>query len=338
MRSGRVRRRELIALLGGAAAWPLAARAQAPAASGLPAGPGLRLGYLWIGAEGSDGHTLRGIRQGLTELGLVDGRNVVFDARYADGRPERLRGLVEELVGLGVAVLIIPGAVATRATAAVTKTVPIVSVSADPVGAGLAQSLARPGGNVTGMTVMAGDRFVEKWLSLLKDVAPGLTRAGLLYNPTNFANAGMPPIARTAGQTLNVEVVPTPVSEVAALPAALAAIDAAKAQGLVVTDDALLLSRRAEVIAFAEKTRLPPIYGFREYPEAGGLMSYGTDIFDVWRRAIAYVGKILKGATPAELPIEQPTKFELVINLKTAKAFGLELRPNLLALADDVIE
>jgi putative tryptophan/tyrosine transport system substrate-binding protein len=337
-----MKRREFITLLGGTAAtsvsWPLTARAQTPAGSTLATHPSIRLGYIWIGAEGSDGENLRGIRQGLAEIGLVDGRNIVFEARYADGRPERLRGLVEELVRLNVAVLLIPGAVATRATAEITKTVPIVSVSADPVAAGVAQSLARPGGNVTGMTVMAGDRFVEKWLALLKDITPGLKRAGLLYNPTNIANAGMPPIARTAGQTLNVEVVATPVSEIASLPAALAAIDAANVQGLVVSDDALLLSRRAELIAFAEKARLPAVYAWREYPVAGGLMSYGTNIFDVWRRAGAYVNKILKGATPAELPIEQPTKFEFIINLRTARALGIEVPPGLLAITDEVIE
>ena len=191
---------------------------------------------------------------------------------------------------------------------------------------------------MTGMTVMAGDRFVEKWLSLLKDVVPGLDRAGLLYNPSNLTNASMPRIARTAGQTLNIEVVSTPLSEVATLPAALAAVDAARVQGLVVSDDALLLSRRAELLAFAEKARLPAVYGWREYAEAGGLMSYGTNIFEVWRRACAYVDKILKGAAPAELPIEQPTKFELVINLKTAKALGLAIPDKLLALTDGVID
>jgi putative tryptophan/tyrosine transport system substrate-binding protein len=334
-----VKRREFVTLLGGAAAvWPITATGQTPATPMQPGNPTVRLGYIWIGAEGSDGETLRGIRQGLADVGLVDGRNIAFEPRYAEGRPERIRGLVEDLLKLKVAVLLVPGMVATRAIGEITKTVPIVSVSADPIAAGVARSLARPGGNVTGMTVMAGDRFVEKWLSLLKDVVPGLDRAALLYNPSNLTNAGMPRVARTAGQTLNVEVVATPLSDTAALPAALAAIDAAKVQGLLISDDALLLSRRVELLAFAEKGRLPAVYGWREYVEAGGLMSYGTNIFEVWRRAGSYVEKILKGATPAELPIEQPTKFELVVNLKTAKTLGLAIPDKLLALADEVIE
>jgi putative ABC transport system substrate-binding protein len=333
-----MKRREFITLLGAAAAWPITATGQTPAAPMQPANPTVRLGYIWIGAEGSDGETLRGIRQGLADVGLVDGRTITFEARYAEGRPERFRGLVEDLLRLNVTVLLVPGMVATLAVDGITKTVPIVSVSADPVAAGVAQSLARPGGNVTGMTVMAGDRFVEKWLSLLKEVVPGLDRAGLLYNPSNLTNASMPRIARAAGQTLNIEVVATPLSEVGALPATLAAVDAAKVQGLIISDDALLLSRRAELLAFAEKARLPAVYGWREYAEAGGLISYGTDIFEVWRRAGAYVDKILKGAAPAELPIEQPTKFELVINQKTAKALGLAIPDKLLALADAVIE
>jgi putative tryptophan/tyrosine transport system substrate-binding protein len=334
----KVTRRKFITLLGTAAAWPFAAAAQTAAPTTQGAGPNVRLGYIWIGAEGSDGETLRGIRQGLADVGLLDGRTMAFEARYAEGRPERLRGLVEDLLKLNVAIFIVPGVVATRAIAEINKTIPMVSVSADLVGAGVAQSLARPGGNVTGLTVFSGDRFVEKWLALLKDVAPGLDRAGLIYNPSNFTNASMPRIAATAGQTLNVEVVATPVSDVTALPAALAAIDAAKVQGLVVSDDALLLSRKADLIAFAEKARLPSVYGWREYTEAVGLMSYGTNIFDVWRRAGPYVDKILKGAQPGDLPIEQPTKFDLMINLKTAKALGLTIPDKLLALADEVID
>jgi putative tryptophan/tyrosine transport system substrate-binding protein len=333
-----VRRREFIALLGGASAWPLAAIGQTPPAPVQPANSTVRLGYIWIGAEGSDGETLRGIRQGLADVGLIEGRTIVFEARYANGRPERLRALFEELLRLNVAVVLVPGVVATRAIGEINKTVPIVSVTADPIMAGVAQSLARPGGNVTGMTVFAGDRFVEKWLSLLKDVVPGLGRAGLIYNPTNLTNASMPRVARTAGQMLNVDVVARPVTEVTALPTALAEIDASKVQGLIVSDDALLLSMRGELLAFAEKARLPAVYGWREYVQAGGLMSYGTDIFDVWRRAGAYVDKILKGAAPAELPIEQPSKFELVINVRTAKMLGLTLPDKLLAIADEVIE
>jgi putative tryptophan/tyrosine transport system substrate-binding protein len=331
-----MKRREFITLLGGAAAaWPIRAAAQTPPARSQP---GVRLGYIWIGAQGSDGETLRGIRQGLADIGLIDGRTMTFEARYAEGRPERLPELAEDLLRRNVALLIVPGMVATRATAEVVKTVPIVSATADPIAIGVAQSLARPCDNVTGLAVMAGDRLVEKWLSLLKDIAPGLTRAGLIYNPRNATNAEMPRIAGIAGGALNIDVVAMPVSEAAAVSAALMAFAAAKVQGLVVSDDALLVSRRAELIAFAEQARLPAVYAWREYCEAGGLMSYGTDIFDVWRRAGPYVDKILKGARPADLPIEQPTKFQLSINLKTAKAQGLTIPDKLLALADEVIE
>ena len=328
-------RREVIRLLGAAAAWPIRVAAQTPPA---PSQSDVRLGYIWIGAQGSDGETLRGIRQGLADIGLIDGRTMTFEARYAEGRPERLPELAEDLLRRNVALLIVPGMVATRAIAGVVKTVPIVSATSDPIAIGVAQSLARPGGNVTGLAVMAGDRLVEKWLSLLKDIAPGLTRAGLVYNPRNATNAEMPRIAGMAGGTLNIDVVAMPVSEAAAVSAALTALTAAKVQGLVVSDDALLVSRRSELIAFAEQARLPAVYAWREYCEAGGLMSYGTDIFDVWRRASPYVEKILKGARPADLPIEQPTKFQLSINLKTAKAQGLTIPDKLLALADEVIE
>jgi putative ABC transport system substrate-binding protein len=215
------------------------------------------------------------------------------------------------------------------------------------------------------MTIMAGDRFVEKWLALLKDIAPGLKRAGLLYNPTNIANAGMPPIARTAGQTINLEIVATPVSEIAALPAALAAIDAANVQGLVVSDDALLLSRRAELIAtlgrerpdalfvapdpffvarrvqlatLAARHAIPASFSSRDIVEAGGLMSYGTDIIEAYRQAGVYTGRVLKGAKPADLPVTQASKFELIINTQVALMLGLTVPTSLLAIADEVIE
>lgn len=316
--------------LGGAAVWPLTGRAQ-------PAGDPVRLGYLWIGPAGSDRLTLLGIRQGLAEVGLVEGRNLRIEARYADSRPERLRGLAEELVRLGVAMLLVPGVVATRAARAATATMPIVSASSDPVANGFAQSLARPGGNVTGMAVMAGDRLVEKWIELLKETVPALKRAAFIYNPANI-NAAIPEIANRAGRSIGVDVVSVPLANADGLNAALTAVEKSVAGGMIISDDALLTTLRAQFVAFAAKRRIPAIYGQREYAEAGGLMSYASNIFEVWRRAGVYVQKILKGASPADLAIEQPTRFELLINLKTARALGIKVPQLILLRADEVIE
>lgn len=296
----------------------------------------VRLGYLWVGEEDSDGETLLGIRQGLADVGLMEGRNLVIERRYAGGRPERLSDLVRELLRLDVAVLLVPGALATQAARSATETIPIVSVTNDPVALGFAQSLARPGGNLTGMAITASDRLLEKWIELLKDVAPALRRAALLYDPRPAP--AIERVAQEAGAAIGAEIVPFRVTDAEGLRAALAAIEQARPDGLLVSNDALLLSSRSALVAFARDRKLPAVYGQREYVDTGGLMSYSTSIYDVWRRAGSFVDKILKGNKPSEMPIERPTKFDLVINLRTAKALDLTIPPSLLARTDEVIE
>jgi ABC-type uncharacterized transport system substrate-binding protein len=209
-------------------------------------------------------------------------------------------------------------------------------VTNDPVALGFAQTLAHPGGNVTGMAIMASDQLVEKWVELLKDVTPTLKRAALLYDPRPLPM--MEHVAHDASVTIGIEIIPFRVMEAEQLGAALAAIEMARPDGLLISNDALLLSERSRIVAFARDRALPAVYGQREYVDAGGLMSYSTSIYDVWRRAGSIVDKVLKGSKASEIPIELPTKFELVINLKSAKALGLAVPPSLLARADEVIE
>jgi ABC-type uncharacterized transport system substrate-binding protein len=329
-----VKRREFITLLVGAAAtWP---RARLIGVAFAQSNERVRLGYLWVGAEGSDGQTLSGVRQGLADVGLVEGRNLVLERRYADSHPERLNALAMELVRLDVAVLLAPGAVVTRAMRSATGTIPIVSVTNDPVALGFAQTLAHPGGNVTGMAITASDQLVEKWVELLKDVTPPLKRAALLYDPRPAPMIER--VAHDASVTIGIEIIPFRVTDAEELGAALAAIEMARPDGLLISNDALLLSDRSKLVAFARDRALPAVYGQREYVDAGGLMSYSTSIYHVWRRAGAVVNKLLKGSNASDIPIELPTKFELVINLKTAKVLGLNVPLHLQQLADEVIE
>jgi len=329
-----VKRREFFTLLGGAAAtWPQAAPLGVAFAQ---SNERVRVGYLWIGAEGSDGQTLRGVRQGLADVGLVEGRNLVIERRYADSHPERLSALAMELVQLDVAVLLAPGAVVTRAARSATERIPIVSVTNDPVALGFAQSLAIPGGNVTGLAITASDQLVEKWVELLKDIKPALKRAALLYDPRPAPMIER--VAHDASVTIGIEIMPFRMTDAEELGAALASIEMARPDGLLISNDALLLSSRSRLVAFARDRALPAVYGQREYVDAGGLMSYSTSIYDVWRRAGFVVNKLLKGSKASEIPIELPTKFELVINLKTAKALSLAVPLHLQQLADEVIE
>ena len=328
-----MKRRSFLALLGGAAAWPHAALLGVAFAQ---SNERVRLGYLWVGAEGSDGLTLSGLRQGLADFGFVEGRNLVLERRYADSHPERLNALAMELVRLEVAVLLAPGAVVTRAARSATETIPIVSVTNDPVALGFAQTLAHPGGNVTGMAITASDQLVEKWVELLKDVTPALKGAALLYDPRPAPM--IEHVARNASVKIGIEIMPFRVTDAEELGAVLAAIEIARPDGLLISNDALLLSSRSRLVAFARDRALPAVYGQREYVDAGGLMSYSTSIYDVWRRAGSVISRLLKGSKASEIPIELPTKFELVINLKSATALGLEVPLHLQQLADEVIE
>src|SRR5215467_13963312 len=329
-----MKRREFITLIFGAA--PVLPQTTPFGVVFAQSNERVRIGYLWIGPEGSDGQTLSGVRQGLADVGLVEGSNLVIEKRYADSHPERLSGLAVELAWLDVAVLLAPGAVVTRAARSATERIPIVSVTNDPVALGFAQSLARPGGNVTGLAITASDQLVEKWVALLKDVRPALKSAALLYDPRPAPMIER--VAHDASVAIGIEIIPFQVIDAEGLDAALTGVEKTRPDGLLISNDALLLSAPSRLVAFARDRMLPAVYGQREYVDAGGLMSYSTSIYDVWRRAGSVVNKLLRGSKASEIPIELPTKFELVINLKTAKALGLDVPLHLQQLADEIIE
>jgi len=326
-----MQRREFITLLGGAsAAWPLAASAQTP-----PKIP--RVGYIAGASATTIEHTVGAFRQRLRELGYVEGQTIALEVRYAEGRLERIPELVAELVGLKTDVLVAPTSQAALAAKKATGTIPIVMVGTDPVGLGLVASLARPGGNVTGLSYF-NEAIIAKRLQFLKELVPGLARLAVLRNPILAAHATFWQETEVAARTLGVALQPLEVRGPEDFEAAFAAATRGNAHALVAFDDPLTLAYRPRIAALAASSRLPAMYGFREFPDEGGLMSYGASFVDLLRRAATFVDKILKGAKPADLPIEQPTKFELVINRKTANALGLTVPPTLLAQADEVIE
>jgi len=310
---------------------PPAAEAQAP-----PKVP--RIGFLTPRSPTDNLSTLEAFRQRLRELGYVEGQNIAIEYRFGEGRPERLPALAAELVRLKVDVIVTGASPAHEAAKQATSTIPIVfAVAGDPVADGLVASLARPGGNITGLATM-GAAVVGKQLELLKEVAPKVSRVAVLQNPSNH---GHPPTlrqaegaARALGLQLQILQALTP-SEI---DAAFAAMSRQRAGGVLVLRDGLFLAQRTQIAALAAKSRLPVVYGFREEAEAGGLMAYGADVALMYRRAATYVDRILKGAKPADLPVEQPTKFDLIINLKTAKALGLTIPPSLLQRADQIIQ
>jgi len=297
-----------------------------------------RVGYLSDEPRSLGGRSFEPIAQGLRDLGYQEARNIVFEQRYAEDKAEALPGLAAELVRLKVDVLVAVGTSATRAAKDATATVPIVFTRiADPVGLGLVTSLARPGGNVTGVSVLTRD-LAAKWLELLTETMPGIKRVGVVADPT------FPPAAlqrreiERAARVLNLELQSVEVRTVEAFEAAVRALAHQRAQALVVVPAVLYAEQTHRLAALAVKHRLPTVWYRREQVEAGGLMSYGTNFPDMYRRAATYVDKILKGAKPADLPVELPTTFELVINLKTAKALALTIPPTVLLRADHVIE
>jgi putative ABC transport system substrate-binding protein len=324
-----MKRRELIISLAGAVfGWPRLARTQQ---SAVP-----RVGYVWAGARGTDGTAPAGLRQGLLDLGYVVGRNLLLEERYADGNPERVASLVDELLALNVNVLVTPGTPVTVVAHRETSTVPIVCVSGDPVRTGFAESLARPGGNITGLSLLSG-YYGVKWLELLREAVPTVRRVAMLWNPDNPATVNQSTLLREAAAGLGLQLTalsmrPLDVED------SLAALVTASFDGFVVTDDPLLQILLARLIALAAERRLPAIYAFGEAVKQGGLMSYSANFFKLWQRAAGYVDRILKGARPAEPPIEQATEVTLNINLKTAEALGLVIPAPLLARADEVIE
>jgi putative ABC transport system substrate-binding protein len=278
-------------------------------------------------------------RQGLRELGYVEGQNLVIESRYAEGRAERLPDLVAELARLKVDVIVAAGP-AIRAAQHETRTIPIVMAGAnDPVGEGFVASLAHPGGNITGLANL-GEELPGKRLEILKETVPQSARIAVLANPASPYYASRMHNLTVAAQTLGLQLHVVEVRRADELDTALAAMTQARADALLVVDDGVVISSslRGRLADLAATSRLPTIYGWREYVDAGGLMSYGPSLPDIYRRAATYVDKILKGANPADLPVEQPMKFELVINLKTAKALGITFPPALLMQVDEVFQ
>jgi len=277
------------------------------------------------------------LRQGLNELGYIEGKTIAIEFRTAEGRSERIPELVAELVGLKVEVLLTgssPGALAAKKA---TGTIPIVMVATDPVGLGLVDSLARPGGNVTGLSYF-NEAILAKRLEMLRELLPELARVAVLRNPTVAAHATFWAETEVAARKLGVTLQALDVRGPDDFEAAFVAAGQGNAEALIAFDDGLTIAYRPQIVALVAGSRLPTIYGLREFPDVGGLISYGPNFADLMRRSATYVDKILKGAKPSDLPVEQPTKIDLVINRKTANALGLTLPTTLLARADDVIE
>ena len=323
------RRRFIEVIAGGFVAAPLAAEAQ-------QAGKVPRIAY--IRAEAPPAADIEAFRQGLREHGYVEGKNIVVEYRWADGNEERLRAIVAELIRVKVDLIVASAPAAARAAKEAATTIPIVMVLvADPVAFGFVASLARPGGNVTGFAFLLPE-LSGKRLQLLKDAIPRLSRVAVLWNAANPYKAFDLKEVQAVAEALNVAVRTLPVRGPDDFAHAFEAAIASGAGGLITLDDPFTIGHRTRIVSLALKYRLPALYGVRPFADAGGLMSYGPDRFDQNRRAATYVDKILRGAKPADLPVEQPTKFELVINLKTAKALGLTIPPSVLGRADQVIE
>jgi putative ABC transport system substrate-binding protein len=326
-----MRRRKFITLLGGAAVgWSLAASAQTQPKNA-------RVGFVFSGTPTTNGRNFGAFQQGLKELGYVEGETIVLEVRWAEGRFERLPGLVAELVGLKVDVLVAANSEITRMAMKATRSIPIVMFASDPVRQGLVTSLSRPEGNVTGLTYFT-EETSGKRLQLLRELVPGLSRLAVIRNPLIPSHALFWQDTEVAARKLGVTLEALEVRGTEDFEAAFAGATAGSAQALLTFDDPLTYFYRSRFTALAAGSRLPVIYGYREFPDAGGLISYGPSIVHLFRRAATFVDKILKGANPADLSVEQPTKFELVINVKVAKALGLTVPPSLLVQADELIE
>jgi putative ABC transport system substrate-binding protein len=329
-----IKRRDFVALLGGAAvAWPLAARAQ-------PADRMRRIGVLMsTTADDPEGQArIAAFQQGLQQFGWAIGHNVRIDSRWPAGDPERFRRYAAELVALSPDVILATGSAAAAPLLQATRTVPIVFVIVpDPVGAGFVNNLARPGGNATGF-IQFEYGISGKWLELLKQIAPGVTRAAILRDPAISAGIGQFGAIQAVAPSLGVEASPVNVRDPDEIERAVADFARSPNGGLIITGSALAVVHRHLIITLAAKHQLPAIYFQRTLVADGGLISYGADLLDQYRRAAGYVDRILKGEKPADLPVQRPTKYQMVINLKTAKALGLEIPSSVLAIADEVIE
>jgi putative tryptophan/tyrosine transport system substrate-binding protein len=298
-----------------------------------------RIGYLFLQPFSASAHLRDAFRQGLRELGYVEGQNIAIDFRNAEGRPERLRDLASELVRLRVAVIVAAPEASIEAAEHATRTIPIVmAVSFDPVGRGFVTSLARPGGNTTGLSTVSPE-LTGKRLELLKEMMPRLSRVAVIWDAESSHESDQMKEVKVAAQTLRVRLESLSLSGASPdFDAAVQTVRRGGVEALIVVDSSRAFGERVQIAAVAAKHRLPALAGFREFAQAGGLITYGASLPDMHRRAATYVDKILKGAKPGDLPVEQPTKFELVINLKTAKALGLTIPPSVLGRADQVIE
>jgi putative tryptophan/tyrosine transport system substrate-binding protein len=329
-----MRRRDFIALLGGAATWPLAAQGQ-------QAGKMYRVGVLNPGLDVTNPQS-EALEQGLREEGFVEGRNLIFEHRFAEGNLERLPAMAAELVGMNVDVIVVRGPVPMQAAKAATAKIPIVMAagSIDPVGEGLIASFARPGGNITGLTYSDSSERFAKELDVLREAVGPISRIAILWDldAEYYRRSWSPAIDRAAGQLgLNI-LGPFRVRNAADFERAFAAMTEERAEAVLVSAGSVSFPNRARIGELGIRHRLPIVAAFKEFPEAGSLISYGPNIAAIYRRAAAFVGKILKGANPGELPVENPTTYDFVINLKTAKALGLTIPPALLIRADEVIE
>jgi putative ABC transport system substrate-binding protein len=326
-----LQRREFIAALGGAAAWPLAADAQQRA---LPV-----VGYVSVAGATPEPEREGAFRQGLGEAGYSEGRNVTVEYHILDGKFDRLPAVMADLVRRRVAVIAAPGDAPAVTTRAATTTIPIAfAVSQDPVKLGLVASLARPGGNATGFNWFAQETLGKR-LSILHELVPKSVRVGVLVNPTNAVNTeGTLREVREAAPALGLQIQVLNASTIGEINAAFAALARERADALFVNGDAFFTNRRVQLATLAARDRIPAAYSQRDFPAAGGLMSYGTNVTDAFRQVGVYTGNILNGAKPAELPVQQAVKFEFVINRGTAMLLGIEVPPTLLALATEVIE
>jgi len=310
------------------------------AAEGQQAGQVYRIGILLGGSRPDTLQVAEAFQQGLRDLGYVEGRNIRIEYRFAEGRLDRFLDLASELVRVKVDVIFAPGTAAAQAAKKSTATIPIVFATAgSPVGDGLIASFARSGGNATGLTMLAGPEIGGKYLELLKEAAPGVSRVAVLWNPLTAPHTVVLKETGAAARTLGLELQPVRARRPDEIDGAFAAMSRARADGLIVLPDPMFGSLRARIADLASKGRLPAMYGLRQHTEAGGLMSYAASLPDLIRRAAGYVDRILKGAKPADLPVERPTRFELVINLlKTAKTLGLTIPQSLLLRADEIIQ
>lgn len=331
MQFDRLKRREFVALLGGSAlAWPLGARAQ-------QAGRTFRIGFLWHGpAEFED--ALDAFRVGLRELGYVEGQNIAIEYRWAQGNPDQMREMAEELVRLKVDIIIAPSSIYTGAAKRATSTIPIVFMSyADPLGTGHVASLSRPGGNVTGLSLMMTETNV-KGLELFKDAIPTLSHIAVIFDPATPSHQPGLKAIQAAGPSLSLKVLPLPVRSTAEFSGAFSTIARERADSVLVLSTPLFIAGAKPLAELAIKHRVPSLFGPRHHVEAGGLMSYSPERTDLWRRGTIFVDRILKGAKPADLPVQQPLQFELTVNLRTAKAIGVTIPESFLLRADKLIE